>query len=132
LASDELLQEILPAKRNEAAAASLLRMLNTALTKYSRTYPYVGYAATLRALSGTEGVQPSPEHAFILESLTDPLVRDGYTFQYNRISGTHYQITASPLEFGKSGGKNFFSDETGAIHFTPEDRPATDRDDLLQ
>lgn len=132
LASDELLQEILPVKRNEAAAASLLGMMNNALEKYSRTYPYVGYAPSLRALSGAEGVRPSPDHAFILGSLSEPLIRDGYSFHYSRITGTHYQITASPVEFGKSGGKSFFTDETGIIRCTSEDRPATEADDSLR
>lgn len=132
LESEELLQQILPARRNEAAAASLLRVMNNALEKYSHTYPYVGYPPSLRALSGAEGAQPSPGHAFILESLTERLIRDGYTFHYSRITGTHYQIMASPVEFGKSGGKNFFTDETGVIRFTSEDRPATERDDSVQ
>jgi len=132
LDSDELLQQILPARRNEAAAVSILRMINAALTKYARNFPYVGYAPTLTALCGAEGAQPSPEHAFILESLADPLVREGYTFHYSRISGSHYQITAAPMQFEKSGGKNFYTDETGAIRFTTEDRQATERDDLQQ
>lgn len=132
LESDELLQQILPARRNEARAVSILRMMNTALAKYARSFPNVGYAPTLTALSGAEGAQPSPEHAFILESLADPLVREGYTFQYTRISGSHYQITASPLKYGRSGARNFFTDETGVIRYTTEDRAATEQDDLQQ
>jgi hypothetical protein len=84
------------------------------------------------ALSGAAGARPSPEHAFILESLTEPLVRDGYVFHYTRTTGTRYQITASPVEFGKSGGKNSFIDESAIIRVTSEDRPATQRDDPLQ
>jgi len=84
------------------------------------------------ALSGAAGARPSPEHAFILESLTEPLVRDGYVFRYARTTGTRYQITASPVEFGRSGGRNFFIDESAIIRVTSEDRPATQRDDPLQ
>lgn len=131
LESDELLEQILPARRNEASALSLLHMLIAALAKYSRTYPDVGYAPTLTALSGAKGAPPSPEHSFILESLVDPLVRDGYRFQYSRSGPSHYQVTASPLEYGTTGGKNFFADETGVIRRTSEDRPATENDERL-
>jgi hypothetical protein len=86
----------------------------------------------MTALSGAAGARPSPEHAFILETLTEPLVRDGYVFRYARTTGTRYQITASPVELGRSGGRNFFIDESVIIRATSEDRAATERDDPLQ
>ena len=86
----------------------------------------------MTALSGAAGARPSPEHAFILESLTEPLARDGYVFRYARTTGTRYQITASPVELGRSGGRNFFIDESAIIRVTSDDRAATERDDPLQ
>src|SRR6185437_639279 len=38
-----------------------------------------------------------------------------------------HQTTASPVEFGSSGGGNFFIDESAIIRVTSEDRPATER-----
>src|SRR6185437_10826154 len=46
--------------------------------------------------------------------------------------GPEAQITASPVEFGRSGRRNFFIDESAIIRVTSEDRPATERDDPLQ
>jgi len=95
-------------------------------------YFIIAERRAMGGLSGAAGARPSPEHAFILESLTEPLVRDGYVFRYARTTGTRYQITASPVEFGRSGGRNFFIDESAIIRVTSDDRAATERDDPLQ
>jgi len=86
----------------------------------------------MTGLSGAAGARPSPGHAFILESLTEPLVRDGYVFRYARTTGTRYQITASPVEFGRSGRRNFFIDESAIIRVTSEDRAAAETDASVQ
>jgi hypothetical protein len=38
----------------------------------------------------------------------------GYKFQL-KVSGTHYEVTAVPVEYGKTGKLSFFIDETGVL-----------------
>ena len=47
--------------------AATLRTLNTAMVSYITTYPDVGYPSTLKALSGEQNQEPSPEHAMLVE-----------------------------------------------------------------
>jgi hypothetical protein len=54
-------------------------------------------------------------------------MNSGYTFRYLKTGMSHFQITASPVEYGKTGSKNFFMDESGVVRFTMEDRPASER-----
>ena len=41
---------------------------------------------------------------------------------------SQYQLTARAREFGKTGRANFFTDQTGVVRWTAEDRPATAKD----
>ena len=112
--------------------ASTLRSLNTAMISYTATYPDVGYPSTLKALSGEQNQEPSPEHAMLVEPLflKEPAIKGGYEFRYSRVGNSGYQITATPLEFGP-GRESFFTDETAVIRFTKESRPATAVDSPL-
>jgi hypothetical protein len=117
---------------SNSSAASMLRVLNTSLVTYSTTYPEVGYPANLKALSGEENQQPSPEHAALIDPafLKDPAIKNGYEFRYTRIGSSGYQITATPLQYGQ-GQESFFTDETAVIRFTKESRPAMANDTPL-
>lgn len=58
----------------------------------------------------------------------------GYVFTYSPGPGApegrmRYTLLARPERFGFSGRANFFSDETGVVRWTLEDRPATSTDD---
>lgn len=119
-------------EHGNSSAASMLRMLNTALVTYTTTYPEVGYPANLKALAGEENQQPSPEHAMLIEPafLKDPAIKNGYEFRYTRIGGGGYQITATPLQYGQ-GQESFFTDESAVIRLTKESRPATASDPPL-
>ena len=110
----------------------MLRMLNTSLVTYSTTYPEVGYPANLKALSGEENQQPSPEHATLIDPgfLKEPAIKNGYEFRYTRIGISGYQITATPQQYDQ-GQESFFTDETAVIRFTKESRPATANDPPL-
>jgi len=37
---------------------------------------------------------------------------------------TTFSVVASPVEYGVTGWANFYSDESGVIRYTVEDRPA--------
>ena len=63
---------------------------------------------------------------------------DGYRFAFvpgrrdRSGSVTSYQVTARPIEYGKTGSQSFWMDETGEIHKTEADRSATQYDSKAQ
>lgn len=125
----------------ETAAVSNLRTLNSALIAYSTTYPQIGYPAALQALSGQEDQEPSADHAMMVDSsfMAVPTTKAGYEFRYvlinsGSIEGSEgrYQATATPLEFGKTGARSFFTDQTAVIRATTEPRPANENDPPLE
>jgi len=138
---DVLLKEVggdsSPAAR-ETSAIGTLRTLNTAIVSYKSTYQDVGLPPNIAALTcGSEETcnQPSAEHAALVESTfsASPPIRGGYEFQYTRISSDRYVITAIPIEADTAAApRSFFTDESGVIHFTQENRAATAQDAPLQ
>jgi hypothetical protein len=148
LEADDLLPHIAPhtSEANAAVAVSNLRTLNTALITYATTYPEVGLPANLQQLSGKTESEASSEHAMLLDPsfMAAPLLRDGYEFRYTLIDpgpidpatgkrhDGSYRISATPIEFGKTGMKSFFTDESAVIRSTIENREATENDDPLQ
>jgi hypothetical protein len=117
----------------EQAAASTLRMLNTALVTYTTTYPDQGCPASLQALSGRENQEATPDHAMLIEQifLQEPVIKNGYEFRYQRIDQEHYQITATPQTWG-NGLHSLFTDDTAVIRVTSESRPANASDRALE
>ena len=122
-----------PARAAEIAAASMLRVLNTAIITYASTYEAQGCPANLQALSGQGNQESTPEHARLIDEtfLQEPAIKNGYEFRYLRIDKEHYQITATPVQFG-SGSKSLFTDDTAVIRVTSESRPANANDPLLE
>src|ERR1044071_5822219 len=130
--------EFLPKAASEAtgsgaAAASVLRTLNTALVTYAATYPAEGYAPALRNLSGESDQEPDPEHAMLIDNafLQEPAIKNGYEFHYVRSGPDHYQITATPVQPGE-GLPSFFTDESCVIRSTSEGRAANANDTPLE
>ena len=63
-------------------------------------------------------------------------VNDGYEFRYTLLESAttedgsgKYQITATPLEFGRTGKKSYFIDQSHILHFTTENRLANENDE---
>src|SRR5947207_2108098 len=111
--SEEFVTYAMPITRREAAAASMLRTLNTVLVTYATTYPDAGYPQELKHLSVLAEQEASREHARLLppEFSQEHVIQDGYELRYSR-SGDGFRITATPVEYGKTGKRSFFSDET--------------------
>ena len=138
---DVLLKEVggdsSPAAR-ESSAIGALRTLNTAIVSYESTYQEVGLPPNLAALTcGSDETcnQPSADHAALVDSgfSASPLIRGGYEFQYTRMSSDRYAITAIPVDRDTSAApRSFFTDESGIIRFTQENRAATAQDPPLQ
>lgn len=146
LEDEDLLGGIVPnvQEANAAAAASSLRTLNTALVTYSTAYAEVGFPAHLEQLTRGDSDEATSEHAALLDRsfAETPVVLDGYEFHYTMIDpgAAHkgetapegrYRITATPVEFGKTGSKSFFTDQSCVVRVTTENREANENDEPL-
>jgi hypothetical protein len=131
LENPETIDEIVHAAihANEQSAIANLVSLVWALVSYSAGHSEMpGKIDVL----GSPDADPSRERAMLIDpELASTHAQSGYKFNYQRTSIDSFQITAIPLDFGKSGGKNFFVDESRVIRFTTEDRPATANDPAL-
>jgi type IV pilus assembly protein PilA len=131
---------------NEGSAIGALRTINTAAVTYSSTFPDIGFPESLEVLglppqaeaAGDDGEgsgnTSSPNHAGLVDETlsTPPFEKSGYRFAYSKKSELEYSVTARPVRFGVSGTTNYFTDESGVIRFTREDREPTVEDDPLQ
>lgn len=124
-------------EQNEAAARDTINILEGALQRFASRFPKTGFPFNLRMLTTSlepenvySGSGPLLDESFAAE----PLIKNGYIFQYLLTSvgdgGEHgwgsYEITATPVEFGKTGSKNYLANPN--LHVTSHDRPATDDD----
>jgi hypothetical protein len=125
---------------NDSTAIGTLRTLNTALEAHASTYPQCGFPDSLADLKPTG--TPGPQQSDLLdrEHAQDTFTRKGYSFSYRLMAGkgdcqaepgTGYALVARPLQFGKTGWRNFFTDQTGVIRSMAEDRAATADDPPL-
>jgi hypothetical protein len=62
--------------------------------------------------------------------------KSGYRFDYKPGPVEHgriqtYTVTARPIKYGCPGEGSYYSDQTGEIRETTEDRPATAKDPLV-
>lgn len=101
---------------NEAVTVSRIREITELQKLYSAAHPDEGFACDLARLK-------SVKEANDLEQLLISGERSGYTFallnchpdQNGRVS--HYQVTAVPIEPGKTGFRTFCSTEGNVIHY---------------
>ncbi len=121
----ERLAAVGPAPKNDASSAIAVTLSSAA--------EEIGEKGERSAMK-----RPPADHAELLDSsyLAEPLVKHGYRIRYTLIaahggggddedSRGRYSITAMPVEFGKTGSRSFYTDETGAIHVTEDNREAT-------
>ena len=102
---------------NEASAVGTLRTVNAACTNYSSAWG-TGYPVSLSYLG--PGKPATATAADLVDSLVAGGTKAGYSLTY--VSGAPsngkiltYTINANPTVPGKSGGRYFFSDQTGVI-----------------
>lgn len=108
-----------PLIRNEAIAKSMLRTIVSAEATYEATEGN-GSFGTLDQLSKNNLINK------------DMLQDYGYKIELT-VMGTKYEITAVPIEYGKSGKLSFFIDETAVLRGADHGgSPATVVDDPLQ
>ena len=127
---------------NEVEASAYLRTLNGAEITYSGAYNS-GYTDTLDRLGPPRGGgKPDARGAdYVIALLAGRLeggtstsfVAAGYRFTYTpgpgpfgKIAG--YAISARPLMYGCTGKRSIFTDPSGVLHATLDDRAATAQD----
>jgi type IV pilus assembly protein PilA len=113
----------------EASAVGSLRTLNTAQVEYARAHSDRGFASSLAELGPTG------------DTLIDSVLASGKKSSYvfiltagpldSRGKVVRYIITARPQHYGKDTTRSFFTDESGILRFTTENRAATAQDPTL-
>lgn len=110
----------------ESSALSGVKKINDCAASFAQAHSEQGYPRSLSAMG------PAGTGCLNKEAVGGQ--KNGYKFHYapgppdatGRIAT--YSITAGPMRYGSSGSRSFFSDESGHIHYTYEDRPATAED----
>ena len=104
---------------NEAAAVGALRTVNSACVAYSSNWA-VGYPVGLSNLGPAKPATAAA--ADLVDSTVAGGTKSGYTLIY--LSGApnngkiwSYTINANPVVPGKTGGRYFFSDQSGVIRY---------------
>jgi hypothetical protein len=118
----------------QASPVGRLRIINTAEETYRATYKK-GYSPTLKALAPpSNGAPASPAAAGLIDDVLASGRKTGYTFTYTpgpvNSAGqiTTYSVTAVPSDPTCTQWGRHFTDETGIIRQTLENRPATAQD----
>ena len=136
-----------PIAANQAATVGSLRTINTAMVTYDSTYLH-GFAPSLAALGppppsapGAPAAVASPSclGADLIDDVLAAGGKNGYVFQLTVGPSTGkdsqgcpmgiqtYSISARPIS-RKTGLNSYFTDQTGVIRETTEERPATVKD----
>jgi type IV pilus assembly protein PilA len=106
---------------NEASAVSSLRTMNTACITYNTSYGTFPTALTNLAPVAS-GTTPTSTSADLLDATltTSPFQKSGYTFAMTAGSGAAgvtYAITGTPMNVNTTGVRQFFTEQTGVIHY---------------
>ena len=108
------------AAANEASAIFSMRNTATAQSTYLATTGEGSYAPDLATLSAEN----------LIDSILGSGTKDGYMFTVSGEDST-FTVTAAPQVSDETGQRSFFSDETGVIRWTVDDRLATANDTPL-
>lgn len=96
----------------------------------SRCFP--GYPATAPFFLDSGLASLAPKNGYARAFVAGPRPSGGVPPGSSPSSVRTWAYTARPLEYGKTGFRSFFADETGVIRFAREDRPATSRDPPIE
>lgn len=118
----------------EAVAVRSLQVINTAEITYASTYGG-SYSPALQALGAPpEGQSPHSLAANLIDDFLARGRKNSYEFTYTPgtpdPSGniTRYTLAARPLTYTRRSKRSYFSDESGVIRYTEEERGATAQD----
>ena len=120
---------------NSASVVGSLRTINTAELTYASTYNH-GYSSDFASLGPTGGI-PSASTANLIDEVLARGRKSGYSFTYSPGARdpkgwiNSYTVVARPIKYNRDDSGNrtsFFTDESGVIRQTEEDRPPTAQD----
>ena len=118
---------------NETAVVALLHRVSSAETQYNQAYGV--YSPTLAALGPPQAGQPvSASAADLVDGVLARGEMSGYIFTYApgppdaKGHLRTFTVSVRPREFEKTGRLSFFTDNSGVIRSTTENRPATASD----
>lgn len=127
----------------ESMAVGGLRTINTAAITYFTTYEN-GFPPSLAAMgSPPSGTEYDCRAAGLVDEVLASGQKSSYVFTYTpgpRVDKPapgcppgvkSYTATARPLKYGQTGQRSFYTDDSGVIRSTLEDRPATANDPPL-
>ena len=104
----------------EKDALESLKMIAAAIESYRSKYPHL--PESLANLASPARGKPNAEAAGLLDADLAKGTKDGYTFRYV-IAGASdvgapakYELSATPLRYGRTGRRSFFRDASGVIH----------------
>ena len=105
---------------NESSAVASVRTINTAMISYNSSYPSVGYAANLQALTGTctGSVIPSSTSACLIDTTLAGGTKSGYTFNAAGTSAG-YAVWANPVSVNTTGVNSFCSVADAVVREIP-------------
>jgi hypothetical protein len=111
-----------------------IRIILAAEITYADTYK-AGYSPSLAALGPpAAGTPPSASAADLIDSVLAGGSKLGYTFTYRAgpcDAAGHiktFTVVGRPAIYGETGSKSYFTDDSGIIRQTNQDRPATPQD----
>ncbi|MGO9589962.1 MAG: prepilin-type N-terminal cleavage/methylation domain-containing protein [Candidatus Acidiferrales bacterium] len=114
---------------NESSAVGSMRTINTANGNFLTQYNH-SFAPTLVSLGGPTVATPvcTGAGANLIDSVlggADPSTKSGYTFTYTAGTAdagdptcgsvTTYTVSGTPVSYGGTGTRSFFTDQTGVI-----------------
>jgi len=125
-----------PTEEDQDVAIGNMRTINTAEVAYAGTYNK-GYSPSLGALAEVEGKAPTPSAAGLIDASLGSGKRNGYIYTYRpgpkdapgQIKT--YTVTARPMKWQK-GVLSVFTDQTGVIRVTKENRAANGKDPAIK
>ena len=101
-----------PVSSNETAAIYAIRTLHSTQVQYFSQFGR--YAVSLKELGPPSSGAPGPEAAGLIDGELASGAKAGYAFTMaGHAAG--YVIHAHPQEYGKSGSRTFYSDQTMVI-----------------
>ena len=136
----DLLHQPSEMEKNNTSAEETLGRMRNALSVYANQSPQDGYPHRLLPLTVRQRDLPEAMERLVRPLLEpafakDPAVLNGYEFRYlltlpGNGPGTpgEFEITASPVEFGKTGSHHYLMTQSGSVSCTTEDRPAAEDD----
>jgi type IV pilus assembly protein PilA len=127
---------------NEAGAVGTLKTFNSVLVQYASTYPGptppCGFPPSLTNLGpGNPATANAADLVDNVLSASDTPSKAGYTYSYTQPNqdtngcGVDYTLEARPVTFNTTGLRSFYTDQSGVIRGTPEDRSATVNDNPI-